>query len=76
MACGVSYSRLSRANSYALNALMNEVTKDAGLGARCPEETLHPPPEGDCVDAPSWGSVNGVATTWYAHARAINNPGL
>ena len=44
---------------------MNEVTKDAGLGARCPEETITPPPKGDCVDAPSWGSVNGVASTCH-----------
>ena len=59
MACDKSYTALSKAPAYALNALMNELTKDAGLGERCPIATLAPPPMEDCEDAPSFGTTGG-----------------
>ena len=39
---------------------MNAVASYAGLGAPCPSSSYDPPPASSCVDAPTFGTLNGA----------------
>jgi len=74
MNCSRPWSQLKYAASYAQNALMNAVAVYAGVTPTCPELNFTLPSADECVDAPSFGALNGQATTCAAILPAFARP--
>jgi hypothetical protein len=74
MNCSMSWNTLSRAPSMAMEELFNAVTAAAGLtpGCAAADYSYEVPDASTCVDAPSFGKLNGtpVPCAWLAQKLA------
>jgi len=71
MNCTRPWNSLPAASSYVRNALLNAVADYAGLSRACTELNFTVPSASECLDAPSFGRINGVLITCAAFVDAL-----